>query len=172
MANLTSSLTMRLIDDVTKPAKSIDQALAEMAGRTKAIAKAMADTGATDRFAKSLSGLKLSAKDIDTVSAAWKNYAASASLSARAADWTRDQASKVRVWETSTIAALRNVTREQQRHTAEVARAARASEAARQARSVMPWMCVPAGGYHQWRCRAGGRLSGEEFCEKCDCSCC
>lgn len=114
MANLTSSLTIKLIDDVSKPARSVSQALKDAERKAREIAKAMAETSASDRLRRSLAGLKLSAKDIETVAAAWKDYARSSGLAAKSSDWTRTQLAGVRAWETQTIGALRAVKREQQ----------------------------------------------------------
>lgn len=113
MASLTSSLTVKLIDDVTKPAKSVAQALQQAQKQAEAVAKQLANSGATDRFAASLSKLKLSAKDIDTVSRAWKEYSSSAKLAGNASEWTKTQAAGVKRWESQTISALRAVQREQ-----------------------------------------------------------
>lgn len=115
MANSrVSTLTVRLLDDVSKPARTVAEALKEAERRVKDVGKAMSNTGATDRFQKSLAGLKLSAKDIGTVKDAWTAYARSANLAGDATKWTKTQTAGVRAWERQTVAALRNVTREQQ----------------------------------------------------------
>lgn len=113
MSNLTSSLTIKLIDDVSKPAKSVAQALKEAEANAKAMAKSMAGSGASDKFVRDLGKLKLSAKDIESVKKAWGDYATSARLAADSTKWTRGQAAEVRQWERQTVAALRNVGREQ-----------------------------------------------------------
>ncbi|MCA8895977.1 MAG: phage tail tape measure protein [Hyphomicrobiales bacterium] len=112
MANLTSSLTIKVLAD-TKQAKTAAQALRDVEKNAKAAAKAMDGSGATDRFTKSLAGLKLQAKDIDTVRKAWADYAKSANLAADASKWTKAQAADVRAWERQTVAALKSVKREQ-----------------------------------------------------------
>ncbi|MGZ9116842.1 MAG: phage tail tape measure protein, partial [Methylocystis sp.] len=70
-------------------------------------------TGASDRLVRDLSRLKLSAKDIAAVSAAWKDYARSAGLAANSSQWTKAQQAQVRTWESNTIRALRHVKAEQ-----------------------------------------------------------
>ncbi len=112
-SNLTATLDIKLIDDVSKPAKSVAAALKEAEAAAKAAAKGMAGTGATDRFVKNLSGLKLAGKDIETVAKAWKDYTKSAGLAADSTKWTKAQASGVAAWERQNISALRNVKREQ-----------------------------------------------------------
>ncbi|MGB5102040.1 MAG: phage tail tape measure protein, partial [Steroidobacteraceae bacterium] len=113
MGNLTSSLKISLIDDVSKPAKTVAAALKQAETNAKSIAQAMSKAGATDRFAANLSKLKLSAKDIEQVSKAWRDYSKSAGLAAKASDWTKNQAAGVKAWESRTIASLRSVKREQ-----------------------------------------------------------
>jgi hypothetical protein len=82
MTNLTSTLTMVLKDNVTKPAKSVAQALKDAEKNVRSVSKAMAGTGATGKFVRDLSKLKLSAKDVQAVGAAWKDYSRSARLAA------------------------------------------------------------------------------------------
>lgn len=109
MANITSDLTVRLKDDVTGKAKAISGALKAANDQVQALGKA----GVSDRMAQQLSRLGLAAKDIDKVSASWKQYAASQNLAGRSADWTKSQIAQVRTWEQATISALRNVSRAQ-----------------------------------------------------------
>lgn len=113
MTRLTSTLTMQLVDNVSKPARSVAQALKDAERQARAVAKGMAETGASDRLVKSLSRLALSKKDIEQVAGAWRNYARSAGLAANAANWTKSQAFAVRAWEAQTLASLRAVKREQ-----------------------------------------------------------
>lgn len=115
MSNLTSSLTIKLIDDVSKPARTVAQALKDAERNAKSVAQAMNGAGATNRLQVGLAKLSLSAKDIERVAGAWKDYARSAGLASNAAQWTKSQAADVRRWETQTIAALRKVTAEQRR---------------------------------------------------------
>ncbi|WP_036291592.1 phage tail tip lysozyme [Methylosinus sp. PW1] len=127
MASLTSSLTVKLIDDVTRPARNVGQALKDAENAAKAVAKGMANTGATDRFTRSLSGLKLSAKDVEAVATAWKDYAKTQKLAGDAAKWTKGQSADVKAWERAQVAALRNVKREQQAFYRDLAAAQRAA---------------------------------------------
>ena len=114
MANLTSTLTVSLLDQVSKPARSVAQALKDAEARVKEVSKAMASTGSTDRFTAALSKLKASSKDIETVANAWKDYAKASNLAADSSKWTRRQANDVKAWERQQISALREVKREQQ----------------------------------------------------------
>ena len=113
MANLTSSLTIKLIDDVSKPARSVADALKAAEKNAQAVAKAMSGTGASNGLTKAMSSLKLSAKDIDTVKTAWQGYATSAKLAGDSTKWTKSQAADVKAWERQTVSALRAVKREQ-----------------------------------------------------------
>lgn len=113
MANLTSSLTIKLIDGVSGPAKTVASALKTAENNAKSVAKAMSGTGARDGFQRQLAGLKLAGKDIEQVAKAWKDYAKSAGLAANASSWTKSQAAGVRAWEQQTIRALRAVKKEQ-----------------------------------------------------------
>jgi TP901 family phage tail tape measure protein len=113
VANLTSSLTIKLIDGVSGPAKTVANALKTAENNAKAVAKAMSGSGARDGFQRQLAGLKLAGKDIEQVAKAWKDYAKSAGLAANASAWTKDQTAGVRAWERQTVAALRAVKKEQ-----------------------------------------------------------
>ncbi len=129
-----AALKISLIDDVSKPARTVAQALKDAEGRVRDIAKAMANTGASDRLQKSLSSLKLSAKDVEAVSAAWKDYSRSAALGTDSTKWTKEQVASVRSWETQTIRSLRDVKREQQAFFKAQAVAEQQAAAARRAR--------------------------------------
>ena len=157
MASKTSTLTMQLVDNVSKPARSVAEALQQADKRMRDVARSMAGAGATDRFVASLAKLKLSAKDVQAVSAAWKDYAKSASLAGDASNWTKAQVAGVRAWERQTIDALRSVKREQQ----QFHRAAAAAQAqARPARDALGRMAVAAGGLAVgYRARDFGRKS-------------
>ena len=113
MANMQSTLTIGLVDNVSKPARTVAQALKDAERAAEQVAKGLQGTGATDRFSASLSKLKASGNDIETVAAAWRDYSKSAGLAASSADWTKAQATGVRQWETQTISALRAVKSEQ-----------------------------------------------------------
>jgi len=125
MANLKSTLTVALVDDVSKPARSVAQSLKEAERAAKDVAKGMANTGASDRLQKSLSKLSLSKKDIEQVAKAWQEYAKSAGLAAGSANWTKTQAAQVRAWESQTVAALRKVKSEQAAYNRSIAQAAK-----------------------------------------------
>lgn len=124
MANLSSTLSINLIDNVSKPARSVAQALHDAERAVKDVAKGMAGTGATDRFVKSLAGMKLAGRDIESVAKAWRDYSKSAGLAADSTKWTKTQAADVKAWEARTIASLRNVKREQLAYSKSIAAAA------------------------------------------------
>jgi hypothetical protein len=127
--SLTSSISIKLIDDVSKPARTVAQALKDAERAAKAAAKGMAETKASDRFVKSLAALKLSGKDIEAVAASWKDFAKAQGLADDASKWTKQQIADVRAWERQQIAALRAVKREQAAFYRETAAAARSAQA-------------------------------------------
>ncbi|MGA2491840.1 MAG: hypothetical protein ABSF67_02690 [Roseiarcus sp.] len=113
MTSLTSTLTLQLKDNVSKPARSVAMALRDVEANIKLVAKGMASTGATDKFVASLAKLKLTKADIQSVANAWRDYAKSAALAADSSQWTAKQISDVRNWERATLSALRTVKSEQ-----------------------------------------------------------
>lgn len=115
VSSLTQAISIKVIDDATKPARSVADGLKAAERAARDAAKAFANTGATDRFTASLAKLSLSRQDIATVSKAWKDYSASAKLAGNAAQWTRQQAADVKRWESQTVASIRSVQREQAR---------------------------------------------------------
>jgi hypothetical protein len=72
----------------------------------------MADTGASDRLISSLSRLKVSASDIEAVSAAWRDYTKVQDLAADSGEWTKAQIGDVKAWENRTVNALKAVVSE------------------------------------------------------------
>jgi len=113
MASLTEALTIALIDNVSKPARTVAQALADVERRTKGLEKALAGSGAPDRLVKDLSKLKLTVGDINAVSDAFKKFAAANGLAADSTKWTKEQTAAFKTWKSQTIGALREVEREQ-----------------------------------------------------------
>jgi hypothetical protein len=113
MANISATMSIGLVDNVSKPARTVAQALKEAERAAEQVAKGLQGTGATDRLSASLSKLKANAKDIETVATAWRDYSKSAGLAASSADWTKAQTAGVRQWEAQTISALRAVKSEQ-----------------------------------------------------------
>ena len=113
--SITSTFTIRAIDNVSKPARTIGQALKDIETNAKAIAKGLEGSGATDRFVASLSKIKTTKRDIEQVAAAWKDYAKSAGLAGDATKWTRQQTAGVKAWERQTLASLRQVKAEEQK---------------------------------------------------------
>jgi hypothetical protein len=114
MSSLTSTLTLQLKDDVSKPARSVAMALRDVEANIKLVAKEMAGAGASDKFVASLAKLKLSKADIESVANAWRDYAKSAALAADSSQWTAKQVAGVRAWERANLSALRTVKAEQQ----------------------------------------------------------
>jgi hypothetical protein len=114
MTNLTSTLTVKLVDDVSKPARTVAQALKDAETAAKAVAKGLAGTGASNQLAASLTKLKASKGDIEQVANAWKDYAKANNLAAESSKWTKSQTADVKAWERQQLSALREVRREQQ----------------------------------------------------------
>ena len=115
MAGALSTLTIRLQDDVSGPATKVAAALHRAEAEARAISKAIADSGASNRLGQSLARLGLSAGEIKKVGDAFKDYARSAGLAADATKWTAAQKAQIKTWESATINSLRAVQREQAR---------------------------------------------------------
>ncbi len=113
MASLTSTVTMALVDNVTKPARTVAQALKDAERAAEQVGKGLQGSGATDRLATSLAKLKANAKDVGQVAAAMRDFAKAEGLAADKSQWTKTQSAAVRQWETQTISALRAVKREE-----------------------------------------------------------
>lgn len=111
MANLTSSLTVKLIDDVSRPARSVAQALRDTERAAEAVAKGMGRSG-SDPFRRQLASLKLTASELRDVRREWLLYART-SKQAMGAEWATKGAAHMRAWERQTIGSLRSVRREQ-----------------------------------------------------------
>jgi hypothetical protein len=125
MASRTSELTLHLVDDISKPARDVATALAQAEARVKEIAGAMADgTAPTDRLVSALSKIGASKVDIDQVAAAWADYTRTSLLAAESSDWTKEQASAVRSWESQTISSVRAVVAERRAETTAMRNAA------------------------------------------------
>jgi TP901 family phage tail tape measure protein len=108
MGNLTSSLVVRLVDDVSGKAGRISKALALAEKQTRALAVA-SKAGLSERMATQLQRLGAGAREIDRVTAAWQSYSRAQGLAANSSKWTKDQVRGVKEWERANIAALRNV---------------------------------------------------------------
>ena len=109
MGNLTSTLTLKLVDDATKGIVSVGEALKKAEGQIKSIDNAFKGTNASATFQRQLAGIGRSAAEIDKVANAWKEYARAATGAENSANWTRGQAQQVRAWEQATIKSLRQV---------------------------------------------------------------
>lgn len=109
MSTLTSELLIKLVDNVTGPAKSVSEALKKAESQIKAIDGAMKNSGASAGFQRQLASLGKSAGDIDNVANAWKNYTRSVGAAENSANWTKGQAQQIRTWEQATIKSLRSV---------------------------------------------------------------
>jgi len=112
MSNLTSSLTVTLKDDVTRPARSAAKAMEDVRNKAKQIAQQMGSVQGPEKLVRSLQKLGLEKKDIEAVANAWKKYSQDMKLAGNAGNWTKTQAAAVREWESQTIRALREVKRE------------------------------------------------------------
>ena len=96
MANLTSQLILKLVVDVTGPAKNVADALKKAETQIKAIDRAFQGTGASNRFQQQLSSLGRSSADIDRVANAWREYARAATGAENSANWTKAQAAQMK----------------------------------------------------------------------------
>ena len=124
--NRTSSLTISVIDEATKTAREIGEALQQTEQKVKAIAAEMGEgSGASDRFVQSLSRLKLGADDIKIIANEWKNYTTAAGIAGtETSALTRDQVAGIRNWESATLGSIRAVIKERNAETAGLRRAA------------------------------------------------
>jgi hypothetical protein len=121
--SISSSLVIGLIDNVSKPAKSVEASLRELQRDTASIAKTLANTGASDKFIASLAKMKVGAKDVESLAQAMRDYAKSAGLAANSSEWTKAQISGFRRFENQAVSALRRVSSEQSRFVAASRRA-------------------------------------------------
>lgn len=112
MANLTSSLTVKLIDDVSKPARTVAQALKEAEKAAEGVAKGMGKSG-SDPFRRQLAGLKLTATELRDVRKEWLLYARAQKQAMGGEAWAAKGAATMRTWERQSISSLRAVRKEQ-----------------------------------------------------------
>ena len=124
MANLTSSLTIKLIDEVSKPARSVAQALKDAEKAAEAVAKGMGRTAGSDPFRRQLATLKLTSSELRDIRKEWLLYAR-ASKQAMGAAWAAKGVSHMRAWERQTIASIRAAKREQLAFSKSIGMAAR-----------------------------------------------
>lgn len=108
MGSLTSSLIVRLVDDVSGKAGRISKALALAEKQTRALAAA-SKAGLSDRMATQLQRLGAGTREIERVTAAWQSYSRAQGLAASSSKWTKDQVRGVKEWERANLAAIRNV---------------------------------------------------------------
>lgn len=109
MSRLTSELILKLVDDVSGPASKVAKALRATEAQTKAVKKALAGSGASDRTVRDLAKLGASAKQVDAVSVALRNYGKSMGLAGDASKWTAVQRAQYKAFETSTVRSIRAV---------------------------------------------------------------
>lgn len=162
MPNLVSTLTVKLIDQLSGPSKKAAGGLGQIDSaikRTEAAIKRGDLAGFTSRFSTQLARMGLGARDVDKVASAFDRFRASAGLSRNALDWTRQQSAQVRAWENQMVASLRRVRGEasgmRPGGMAVVGGTARTGALAI-GRGIAPWV----GGYAV--ARAAGRGVGEQ----------
>ena len=109
MANLTSTLDIRLIDDVSKTAAQIDASLRKMATDAQAMDRALAQGGASDKLALGLRKLGASVPAIEGATRAMRAYAEAEGLAANRGDWTKTQAQGFQNMERVTLAGVRAI---------------------------------------------------------------
>src|ERR1700733_553672 len=120
MANRESTLSVILEDGVSKPARSVEEALKQAEQQIRTTAEQMSESaGASDKFVSSLARLGLSAEDVHQVAAAFKDFTVAQGLAGtESSEWTKDQIASVRSWESTTLSALRSVAAERKAETA------------------------------------------------------
>lgn len=113
MGILTSSVKISLIDDVSKPARTVAQALRDAVSQMKNVNKAMGGSGSAmgEGFKKQLAGLNLTKKELAQVRLEWMKYAKEQRV-ALGDDWLKKNAAGVRAWKSQVIAATRAARRE------------------------------------------------------------
>ena len=161
MNSLTSTLSLVLKDDVSKPARTVAMALKDVEANTRLVAKEMAGTGLGDKFVASLAKLKLSKADIESVANAWRDYAKSAGLAADSSQWTKAQIAEVSAWKSANLSAMRTVEAERKafyRQTTAAAQAAEVQQAELRA-ATMRTAAVAAAQPGMMR-QAGGAIGG------------
>ena len=110
MAQLTSELIVKLVDDVTGPAKTVGEAVKKVESQIKEIDNAFKNSGAGNKFQQQLAGIGRSSADIDRVASAWKQYASSVGAASESSmNWTKEQTAAIKSWENQTIRSLRQV---------------------------------------------------------------
>ena len=118
MANLVSTLDIRLIDDVSPNAAKIEASLKKMEAEAKEVDAALGKSGTGDKFQANLRKIGAQVPHIEAVAKAWKGYAAAEGIAAERGDWTAKQAAQVKNWESVNIAGIRAVMGAERAHEA------------------------------------------------------
>ncbi|WP_036285616.1 phage tail tape measure protein [Methylocystis sp. ATCC 49242] len=111
MASLTSSLTVRLIDDVSKPARTVSQALRDAEKAAANVAKGMGKAG-SDPFRRQLASLKLTGAELRDVRQEWLLYARAQKQAMGAATWSTKGPAMMLAKEKQILAAAKASVRE------------------------------------------------------------
>lgn len=109
MGSKSADLKINLIDNVSKPARTVAEALKQAETEVKRVAKAMSETGASDKLVASLAKLKLGKQDIEQVANAWRDYAKANNLAKDSSQWTKAQVAQEAAWRQRTIADIKAV---------------------------------------------------------------
>ncbi|MDF2601912.1 MAG: family phage tail tape measure protein [Methylobacterium brachiatum] len=112
MSTKTATLVAQLVDQVSKPAAGMAKAMEKAAAQAKALT-GLRDGGGSRKLVTDLQKLGASASQIDKVSDSLKKFLSAQNMAGKSADWTKTQAQAVRTWESSVVAAMRDVRREQ-----------------------------------------------------------
>lgn len=112
MTTRTATLVAQLVDQVSKPAAGMAKAMEKAAAQAKALT-GLRDGGGSRRLVTDLQKLGASASQVDKVSDSLKKFLAAQNMAGKSTDWTKAQAQAVRTWESSVVAAMRDVRREQ-----------------------------------------------------------
>lgn len=109
MASITSTLDIVLTDDVTKNAAQIEAALQKIASEAKAVDGVLASSGASDKFGASLKRMGASVGQVEGATKALRDYAAAEGLAADRSQWTREQATGFKNFESVTLSGVRAI---------------------------------------------------------------
>jgi hypothetical protein len=108
----SASLTVTMVDELSRPARAIEAALRDSEARVKELSAAMSEAGGSDRLVQSLNKLGASKADVEAVARSFQDYTRAAGLAGDASSWTKEAAAGVRAWEASTINSVKAVIRE------------------------------------------------------------
>ena len=114
MPNVTSTLQINLVDDVSANAKKVAAALEQAQKQTLALEAALAKSALSDKLQGNLKKIGAGVAHVQGASMAWEEYAKRQGLAGKATvDFTRADIAARRSWEGVTLSALRAVRSEE-----------------------------------------------------------